>query len=124
MKQFQFIYQNPNQFQKEMVKIKQWRKSRVLFGTIFQIFSESLDKELLSEVCQVIEQEMPSAIYMGCSSNGNILEGQVETEIVIICTIMEYPSTHMEVVQMPLTAETDISTVQALSAMIDERACL
>ncbi|MBE6876568.1 MAG: diguanylate cyclase [Ruminococcus sp.] len=121
MKQFQFIYQNQNQFQKELVKLRQWQKTRVTSHIVFQIFSESLERKKIQNICDMIEQELPEALYMGCSSNGNILEGRVETEITVICTVTEYPSTRLEMVQMPLNAENAIATVQKLSAIVSER---
>ena len=121
MKQFQFIYQNQNLFRKELIKLRQWQKNRITSHMVFQIFSEVLDRRLLQSICDMINQELPEALYMGCSSNGNILEGCVETEITIICTVTEYPSTCMEMVQMPLNAESAVETVQKLSAMVSER---
>ncbi|MBR0483976.1 MAG: diguanylate cyclase [Oscillospiraceae bacterium] len=121
MKQFQFTYQNPNQFQKELIKLRQWQKTRVTSYMIFQIFSESLDREVIGNICNMIEKELPDALYMGASTNGNILEGSVETNITVICTVTEYPSTCMEMVQMPLNAENAVEIVQKLSTIVSER---
>ncbi|MBR1555166.1 MAG: diguanylate cyclase, partial [Oscillospiraceae bacterium] len=41
--------------------------------------------------------------------------------ITIICTVTEYPSTCLEMVQMPLNAENAVEMVQSLSAMVSER---
>ncbi len=121
MKQFQFIYHNQTQFRKELIKIQQWQKNRITSSILFDIFSESLNQNLLSEICRTIDEILPEASYRGCSTNGNIMEGCVQTEIVIVCSVGEYPSTRMEVVQMPLNAENAVQTVQELSAVIAER---
>ncbi|MBR1529618.1 MAG: GGDEF domain-containing protein [Oscillospiraceae bacterium] len=120
MKQFQFIYQNQNQLRNELTKIRQWEKSRITSSVVFCIFSEVLEKETLDNICLTIRQELPDALYMGSSTNGNIMNGHVETEIVIVCTVMEYPSTRAELLQMPLNAENAIQTVHQLSDYIAE----
>lgn len=121
MKQFQFIYQNPNQLRNELHKIHQWSKYKITSYVIFQVFSELLCQETIDSICTQIEEICPEALYMGCSTNGNIMEGHVETEIVIICSVMEYPSTKLEMIQLPLNAESALETVHTLSNMIAER---
>ncbi len=121
MKQFQFTYQNQKQLRNELIKIRQWEKSRITSSIVFCVFSETLDKKILNTICDTIQTELPDALYMGSSSNGNIINGHVETDIVIICTIMEYPSTKAELIQMPLNAENAVQTVQKLSEYIKER---
>ena len=121
MKQFQFIYQNPNQLRNELHKIHQWSKHKITSYVIFQVFSELLCQETIDSICTQIEEICPEALYMGCSTNGNIMEGHVETEIVIICSVMEYPSTKLEMIQLPLNAESALETVHTLSNMIAER---
>ena len=121
MKQFQFAYHNPDEFRKELVKISQWKKRKIVSYVIFQVFSEFLDRERLSEICRIIEQEAPDALYMGCSTNGNIMDGSAESGVVVICTVLEYPSTQAEIVQFPLNTENTMDTMHQLAAMVDER---
>ncbi|MBR7083789.1 MAG: diguanylate cyclase [Oscillospiraceae bacterium] len=121
MKQFQFTYQNEKQLRNELIKIRQWSKSKITSYVTFQIFSEELCQEKLEKICQIIEEFCPDAIYMGCSTNGNIINGYVETEIVIVCSVLEYPSSKLEVVQFPLNEECAVETVQKFSEMIQER---
>ncbi len=121
MRQFQFIYRNPDEFRNELVKISQWQKNRITAYTIFHVFSESLNQENLREICQIIEQETPEALYMGCSTNGNIIEGRACEKIVIICNVLEYPSTQAEMIQLPLTSETVYDTIERLKNMVAQR---
>jgi len=120
MKQFQFIYHNQNQLRNELIKIRQWEKNRITSSVIFCVFSEYLERSTLDDICQTIRQELPDTLYMGSSTNGNIMNGHVETEIVIVCTVMEYPSTRAEMIQLPLNAENAVETVHQLSDYIAE----
>ena len=90
--------------------------------TIFQILTETLDKETINTICQEIEREMPEAEYFGCSTNGSILKGAFSGKpISIICTVFEYPSTKAEFFQYELTAETSQAVTDDLLARLQER---
>lgn len=122
MKQFQFLYHNSDELHRELYKIEQWRKSRVTSGVVFQILSESLDRSLLDSICDAIRTAMPDADYMGCSTNGNIFDGHLsETEVVVICTIFEYPTTRTELLQYHLTEQTNDAVTSDLLAKLAER---
>ena len=114
MKQFQFDYKNDESLVESLKKIKQWCQSSVVSNVLFQIYTESLDKEKLQNICDIIKKEMPDALYMGGSTNGNIIMGDKSREpISIVCTVYEYASTRIKVLQYPLDAE------KALDVAID-----
>ena len=48
-----------------------WSGSSVLI----QLYTEILDRDRIEHVCETIEQILPEALYAGCSSNGNIVNG-------------------------------------------------
>ena len=122
MKQFQFNYYSKASLKKELAKIKQWNALHITSKTIFHIFSNSIDKDLISEVCDIIEKEMPDSIFMGCSTNGNILYGSIaNSDISIVCTICEFPSTKAEILQYYLTNETTASVMNDLLDKLHER---
>ena len=122
MKQFQFNYYSKASLKKELAKIKQWSALHIISKTIFHIFSNSIDETLLSEICGIIQKEMPDSIFMGCSTNGNILYGSFSsTDISIVCTICEFPSTKAEIFQYHLTDETTASVVEDLLQQVQER---
>ena len=122
MKQFQFQYENKRLFQRELTKIKQWCAKHILSGIVFQIFTEALDQKLLREICQTIENEIPDALYLGCSSNGNIYDGHLsDANVVIVCTICEYPSTRTELLQYPLTENSSDAIIADLLAKLEDR---
>ena len=122
MKQFQFQYEDPNGLRRELRKIGLWRNEHITSGIVFQILSESTDTAMLDEICRIISETIPDALYYGCSTNGNICDGHIsESEVVIVCTIYEYPSTRCEILQYRLTDETSDETVGDLLEKLNSR---
>ncbi len=122
MKQFQFNYHSFVSLKKELRKIKQWGALHITSKMVFHIFSNSIDEDIISEVCEAIKSEVPDAIYMGCSTNGNILYGALaESDISVVCTVCEFPSTQAEIFQYYLTDETAASVAHDLIEKIKER---
>ena len=84
MKQFQFRYNGAAALGRELRKIRQWSRSRMTSAAVFQIFTAVMDPEQIRKICGRISEEIPEALYMGCSSNGNILEGTLESDNICI----------------------------------------
>ena len=106
MKQFQFNYESEDKLLSVLKRIKQWCNSSVVSNILFQIYTETLNKNRIEKICDHIKAEIPDALYMGCSTNGNILLGdKSESPISIVCTVYEYPSTKILLLQYPLTEE-------------------
>lgn len=115
MKQFQFEYSHASVFREELKQLKQRFENASLSAVVFQVYSELLDYGKMIELSDVIEQEMPDALYVGCSANGNILNGQFSSSsIIVICTIFEKPSTRVKLLQFDFTAETVDSVVSSV----------
>ena len=122
MKQVQFTFQDDKKLEEELRKLRQWAKSNFCSKVLIQICTEIPDRKRIEHVCETIERLMPEALYAGCSSNGNIVNGDFSGEsIAVICTLFEYPSTRVEVLQYPLQADTQENVVQMLEAAMDER---
>ena len=112
MKQFQFDYHSITALKRELEKIHLWCKSKMVSHVVFQIYSDALDRKQIELVNSVITKKIPDAICMGCSTNGNILEGGLsEASISIVCTIFEYPTTKLKLLQYTLNAETALDVV-------------
>lgn len=100
MKQFQFGYRNDDQFRKELTKIKQWQSARIVSKIVLQIYSVELEERVFTRIFQVIDEILPDALYLGCSTNGNIIDGRfAKSDIIVVCTVFEYPSTKVQVLQ-------------------------
>lgn len=121
MKQFQFSYKNKADLQRELRKIKQWSRARMTSAVTFQIFTELIDHNVINSVCRLISDELPEAQYMGCSSNGNIMDGTLsETAMIICCNVFEYPSTKVQILQFPLSDEVVGETMAKLHEYLAE----
>ena len=122
MKQVQFTFKNDKKLEEELRKLRQWVRSSLYSKVLIQICTEILDRERIGHVCETIKRLLPEALYAGCSSNGNIVSGDFSGgSIAVVCTLFEYPSTRVEVLQYPLHADTQESVVQMLAAEVDKR---
>lgn len=100
MKQFQFEYNSYEQFRNELIKIKQWKSSHVISKIVFKVYSTELKSDVFIKMFQTIDDILPEALYLGCSTFGNIIDGGMsKSDIIIICTIFEYPSTKIKILQ-------------------------
>ncbi len=118
MRQFQFPYINEDKFVNSLRKINQWRQSAVSSTVFFQIYTSKLNRPKIETVCTMIEREMPDAYYMGSSAFGNIMMGDfTKDEITVVCTVFEYFTTKIKILQYPLTGE---SAEQVTSSLIEE----
>ena len=119
MKQFQFDYHSITTLKRDLDKINLWCKSKVFSHVVFQIYCDSLDRGQIDLVCDVVSQSFPDAICMGCSTNGNIIEGRLSNATIsIVCTIFEYPTTKLKLLQYTLNADTALAVVDEIKKEI------
>ena len=122
MKQFQLNYENRTKFVNSLRKIEQWCSSSVISKVLFKIYTESLDKTIIKEICDDIETILPDALYMGCSTNGNIVMGEYNGgDVAVICSIYEYPSTNVEVFQYLLDSEHEKEVTRNILSEVESR---
>ena len=122
MKQFQMEYTSDEQLLKELDKIALWEKNTMTSGVCFQIFAETMDHEKIHKVCDAIKKTIPSASYIGASTNGNIILGaKSESDIVVVCSVFEYPTSKFEVLQYELNNENYEAVTADLIKKVDER---
>ena len=106
MRQFQFPYENEDKFVNSLRKIKQWCNSSVTSSVLFQIYTYTLNRPKVETVCAIIEKEMPDSYIIGCSTSGNILFGDYcFSEVVVVCTVFEYFTTKLKLLQFPINPE-------------------
>ena len=102
MKQFHISYDSDEQFLSELEAINRWRRENASCQVICRIYSQDMEKEHIGHVCGMLDENMPDALYLGCTSNANILEGSLsEAEIIVICTVFEYATTKAHLLQYP-----------------------
>ena len=115
MKQFQFAYKSDESLFRELEGINQWRKDNASHAALFRIYSIETDAERIKHVCELLKQEMPDALYLGCSTNGNMLAGSLTAaDTIITCTVFERETTRVELLQFPFTEENIPEVVRSL----------
>lgn len=106
MKQFQITYNNEEAFIKKLEEINQWCSTNSTYTTIFRIYSQDMNLDHIRHICDILDDRMPEALYLGCTANANILDGALaEAEIILTCTVFEYESTKAEILQFPFLEE-------------------
>ncbi len=122
MKQFQIEYTSDEQLTRELDKIALWVKNTMTSGVCFQIFAETMDHQKVGSICTAINKVIPSASYIGASTNGNIILGaKSASDIIVVCSVFEYPTTKLEVIQYDLTADNYEAVTADLIKKVDER---
>ena len=120
MKQFQFAYESDESLFRELEGINQWRKDNASHAVLFRIYSIETDAERIKHVCELLKQEMPEALYLGCSTNGNMLTGSLTAaDTIITCTVFERETTRLELLQFPFTEENVSQVVRSLREYCD-----
>ena len=106
MKQFQITYNNDASFIKKLEEINEWCSANSSYTTIFRIYSQDMNLEHIRHICDILDDRMPEALYLGCTANANILDGALaEAEIILTCTVFEYETTKAEILQFPFLEE-------------------
>ena len=121
MKQFQLTYENDERFLNKLEEIKQWCESNAAYRLVFRIYSGDMEKEHIAHVCSLLDENMPDALYLGCTSNANILDGALtESAISLTCTVFEDQSTQVMLLQYPFTEENYKDAVDNLKRHCEE----
>lgn len=122
MKQLQFTFRDDYGLDVELRKLRQWYNSGLISTLLIQFYTEDLDRQRIEHVCHRIEAALPEALLIGCSSNGNIVRGDFSGgSIALVCTLFEYPSTRVEVLQYPLTAQNQADVARSLRDAVQSR---
>ena len=120
MKQFQILYKDDEGFLEKLKEIKQWQTANPAYVTLFRIYSEDMDLEHIRHICDCLDDEMPDALYLGCTTNANIMDGVLsDSRIILTCTIFEYETTQAKILQLPFTEENAAQDVAVLKECCD-----
>ena len=117
MKQFQIAYKDAASLRGELEKINRWRAVHPAFKVLFRVYSTEMDPARIKPILDILAKAMPDALILGCTSNANLQHGGLAPEaIAISCTVFEYASTHVEVLQFPFTEANAADVVRQLRA--------
>lgn len=122
MKQLQFEYIEDSSLKQELNRIDRWRMNHKVSAILFHVFSDSLEAEKIRHVCSMIEFTLPDSLYVGCTTSGNVMDGRLnKSHITVTCTIFDDPCSKVEVIQMPLTEETEPIVSSKMQQIVSER---
>ena len=122
MKQFQFTFKDENTLDLELRKIRKWSMSNLCSALLIQVYTELLDRGMIEHTCLKIREQLPDALVVGCSSNGNILNGDFSGgSFAAVCTLFEYPATKVKVLQYSWTADTQQEVTRKLCSEVRQR---
>ena len=115
MKQFQFAYEGDEHFQQQLAEIRGWRDANPSYATLFRIYSDDMELDHIRHVCDILDEAMPDALYMGATTHANIMNGALaEASIILSCTVFEYETTQMKLLQFPFSEENAKEVVDEL----------
>ena len=115
MQQFQISFTDQTILSKKLDEINQWCDTHPAYTKIVRIYSEDMELDHIKQICDILNEKMPDALYLGCTSNANILDGVlVNAKFILTCTIFEYETTQAKVLQFPFTEETVKEDVENL----------
>ena len=90
MKQFQAAYRDQEAFRRAVMEWQAWRDAHASGQALIHIFSDGADGADVRAVREAVEQLMPDAAYLGASASGNIYNGCITAEkLVVTCTVFE-----------------------------------
>ena len=92
LRQFQTSYLSKESFREEAASWQAWRKEHAAGAALVHIFSDGANEVDIANARAVVEEMLPDAVYVGASASGNLHNGSVTTEkLVVTCTIFEQP---------------------------------
>ena len=121
MRQFQFGYKGQDALVRELRKIRQWSRTKIYSRMVFQVFIDIIDREAVEKVMDTIKDEIPDALIFGCSTNGHIINGELSGRtIAITCTVFEYPTSRVQILQYDLNEENESRVTSELLRFLDD----
>lgn len=106
MKQFQSTFSKPEDAASALRKLREQTGPGQEDKMFFQLFSRSLDRDAADSVSENLKKAFPGAFYVGCSTAGNIIHGDLSPEpYALICTLFESPSARIATKQYHMDNE-------------------
>ncbi|MCR5404966.1 MAG: diguanylate cyclase [Butyrivibrio sp.] len=121
MKQIQFSFKDRNELDIGLTDLRTYFDTHTCYGMFIHIYTEIIDKEKIEKTLKRIDEVLPEADYVGCSSNGNILNGDFSGDsFALTCTFTEYESTRVKVLQYPMTEESQEEVSESLVKAVED----
>lgn len=121
MRQVQFTFENQEQLERQLQGIGELCEN-IPAKLLFRVYSERTGFRQLKLACNIIVNAFPSALCVGCSCNGNVVEGSFSGEsIAISCTIFESETTRIGMLQFGLDDDPGSAIAEGLVQEIQKR---
>lgn len=121
MKQLQYIIKDRESLDHSLSDIRHYYDENSFSGMLIHIYTEVNEKDKVDVTLEQIEKALPEAEYVGCSSNGNIVNGDFSgASFALIATFFESESTRIKVMQHKLTEDTQEPASAALVKAVSE----
>ncbi len=121
MKQFQVSYKDPDSFRSTVSAWQSWKEQHGSGQALLHIFSDGADAEDVALVRAAVAELMPDASCLGASASGNLCEGNITTEkLVVTCTIFERPDSFARTRLFSVEGRDTAPLREALRGMKDE----
>lgn len=92
---------------------------------LFHLFNDTAIRDVTDEAAALLRDVVPDALYVGCSSAGNICNGAYVAgglpNLTVVANLFELPTTKVEVHQFALDVQHREQTADALLQLVDER---
>ena len=119
MRQIQFEYEDDAALRLELNRIDKWRMTHDTSCILFHVFSDVLEIEKIRHITSLIEFTLPDSYYVGCTTSGNVMNGQLSSShVTITCTIFEDKTSKIQVIQLPLTEESEPKVSKTLEQIV------
>ena len=77
MRVFEYVFKDSAEFRSEVGLLKEWCNQHHVSNVLFHIYSTTNDDPAIGTVIQTISSVIPRALYVGCSTSGNIIGGEL-----------------------------------------------
>ena len=121
MKQFQMSFRNAEGAYPELMNLREKTGHGQEDHMLFQVFSGSIDKEAADRIAGSIQELFPGARYVGCSTSGNIINGDLCPDpYSVTCTLFEDPTARIETRQYHLGSENVDKVIREVASFANE----
>lgn len=121
MKQLQFVFTEHDIPDGPFREIREYYDTNDFAGMFIHIYTEIMDRDVIEKVCRKLDEILPEAQYIGCSSNGNIINGDFSSDsLAMIANFFEYPSTQVRIVEYPMTSESQERVAKDIVRLVEE----
>jgi len=107
MRVFEYTYRDSSEFKAEIEKLRAWCNTHSASNVLFHVYTQDSKDPNIGTVLHIISTVIPRALYVGASTSGNILDGELsDADICVTATVFEDPETTVQIHQYSLTDDT------------------